>query len=234
MTELEIGDDVTIERGLHQGKTGEIVEVDTDTSMVTVEISLFGQTRQTKVPFSDITRISDDPDDVFGSIVVQVRDALRKPLEARLNHWWARKALDGVEASEALLDDFYEFRKQVESEFEEAVGERVLELKDDLDTGDAASMRAWLADNRETLEREWSQRVDDLEIALRDQAFDADEIEEKTAQALDLDDRPDFMSDAEVEMQAAREMVKPLVDAGLELWRASREIAFPEDDDTLE
>jgi ribosomal protein L24 len=231
MTELQIGDDVTIERGLHQGKTGEVVEVDTDKSMVTVEVSLFGQARQTQVPFSDITRISDDPDEVFGSVVEQVRDALRKPLETRLNQWWARKALAGVEASEALLDEFYAFRKQVEQEFEEAVGQRVLDLKDDIDTSDAAAMRVWLADNRESLEREWSDRVEELEVTLRDEAFEADEIADKTRAALELDDRPDYVSDEQIELQAAREMIKPLVDAGLELWRASRDIALPPEEE---
>jgi ribosomal protein L24 len=230
MTEIEIGDSVTIERGLHQGKTGEVVEVDTDTSMVTVEVSLFGEARQTQVPFGDITRISDDPDEVFGSLVEQVRDALRKPLETRLNQWWARKALAGIDASEELLDEFYAFRDRVESEFEEAVGERVLELKDQVDTSDAAAMRAWLADHREALEREWSERVDELEVALRDEAFDADEIAAKTEDALRMDDRPEYLSDTEVERQAAREMIKPLVDRGLELWRKSRDIALPDEE----
>ncbi|MGM0557688.1 MAG: hypothetical protein ACQEVA_14990 [Myxococcota bacterium] len=234
MTELEIGDEVTIERGLHQGKIGEVVEVDTDTSMLTVEVSLFGEARQTQVPFSDITRISDDPDEVFGSVVEQVRDALRKPLETRLNQWWARKALAGVEASEDLLDDFYDFRKTVEKEFEEAVGRRVLDLKDELDTSDAAAMRAWLADNREALEREWSERVDELEVALRDEAFDADEIARKTDAALELGDRPDYVSDEQIELQAAREMIKPWVESGLELWRKSRDIALPPESEDVD
>lgn len=229
--DIEIGDDVTIERGLHQGKAGEVVEVDTDTSMVTVEVSLFGEARQTQVPFGDITRISDDPDEVFGALVEQVRDALRKPLETRLNHWWARKALAGVEASEALLDEFYEFRNDIEASFEEAVADRVVGLQAEVNTSDAAAMRAWLADNREALEREWSEQVDQLELALRDEAFDQDEIERKTDQALGMDGRPDYLSDAQVELQAAREMIKPLVEDGLALWRQARDIAFPDEEE---
>mgnify|MGYP006297493805 CR=1 FL=1 len=231
MGEIEIGDDVTIERGLHQGKTGEVIEVDTDTSMVTVEVSLFGEARQTKVPFGDITRISDDPDEVFGSLVEQVRDALRKPLETRLNHWWARKALAGVEASEGLLEEFYEFRNEVEESFEEAVADRVVQLQAQVNTSDAAAMRAWLADHREALEREWSEQIDELELALRNEAFDSAEIERKTDEALGMDGRPDYLSDDEIALQAAREMVKPLVESGLDLWREARDIAVPDQEE---
>ena len=229
--ELQIGDDVIIERGLHQGKTGEVQDVDEDTGMVTVEVQLFGEGRQTAVPFSDITPVSDDPDEVFGSVVEHLRDALRTPVDTELQHWWARQALDGRDPSEALLDEYRSFRDQLEAQFEQTVGERVMELKEELDTSDAAAMRAWLADHREQLEREWGEKVDKLERELRDKAFSADQIRQRLEAALDNPERPDVLADEDVELQVGRDMIKPLVEDGLQLWRTTRELVSPDEDD---
>lgn len=220
---IDVGDEVTIQSGMFSGKQGEIREIDRDMGIVTVAVEGFGAERETRVPVDDVEEAGGDPEELMEEVEERVREAVRQPFGMRRNLWWARRAADGEEPSEELLDDFEEARDEIEGEYDRAVSREIDQVTSDLSDADAVQIQRWLHGTAESLERTWRSRAEARQKQFLSDIASDEEIQELRREAIEQGADEEFLDDEALADRAVDRLVSEMVDEGLELWNECEE-----------